>query len=504
MQPENVDTLKRGSFVSRKRRRSEHTHSSVTEADVNDVDGHEMFLFRLVGLVEQEAGHSSVSFRFGVKGLRVGRDAGCSDALLSGPGISRLHCILSVMGKREVCVHDKSSNGTFINGKKVGRGRCSMLGDGDVLSFVNPTLPDSAHFSFKFELIQENVVPTPFWFTALADFLKPFQLGPSIGQGSFALVRLGVRRSTGDLVAIKVVEKNKFISEPILHAMRNEVEITRRLNHPHFVKTIAAIETVEATAVVMEYIRGGDLFDYIVGRGCKPFTEEEARFLFVQVLEALAYLHANRIVHCDVKPENILVEAVNATQSPTVEGADILLSVTDDHKEDAQRVAPMNVCLKLTDFGSARYEGELCSDEEDLTPVGTPAYAAPELLQGTPGCEPISEEALRQGIGPAVDLWSLGVLLYIFCSGTLPKRTVQGAKLQFNGSAANLSDECKDLIQQMLMIDPRERIDLPGIVAHRWLTGCSMNIQLSAEDSLSTTMPSPMPTKGSRLASMSP
>lgn len=439
---------------------------------------------------------------FGTEGTRLGRDPGCCDVVLSSSSISRLHTVLSVIGE-DVCVHDKSHNGTFINGRLLGRGRCAVLRDGDMLSFVNPLLPEVRRFSYTLE------VPPALRLTgggggchgtgAFASLqragLTRYTLGPSIGQGSFAVVRLGVNRETGERVAVKVLEKRRFFSEEAFTSLHVEVEMLRSMVHPNVVRVLDAFEAPDMVALVMEYVQGGDLFDYIVGRGRNPFTEDEARFLFVQLLEAVLYIHSRRIVHCDLKPENVLVDTRSPSPLPA-RGGDAAapadggkggavpisaVSVVDDHQGVAKSVSPFHVRLKLTDFGVAKYYGEACTadDGDDQSAdeghvsgkggvgggggggVGTARYAAPEQLF----------EGGNDGVvlTAAVDIWALGVLLYVMCAGGLPACPQRDVKVRFSRHMSHLSDACKELIQSMMELDPRRRIRLHDICSHPWL-----------------------------------
>lgn len=465
--------------------------------------------FRLT-LCDQGEGRANVVV-FGEDGVRFGRDRSCSDVVLHSSSISRLHCVLSVMSD-EVYVHDKSSNGTFINGSRVGRGRRSLLQPGDVLCFVNPVLTEAGQFAYVFtpppELTDEAnplVHPSSSFALARSEDMRRYNLGPVIGQGSFAVVRLGVNKDTQEEVAVKIVEKEQLSSELGLTSLRAEMEIMHRMQHPHIVRVLEIIDTPETVALVMEYVPGGDLFDYIVGRGRSPFTEEEARFLFVQLLEAIVYVHNRKVVHCDIKPENVLVDVGGSSRTrtpPTTTSATpaeylatdeempsfptgatestahcpdvLLLSVADNHQVAAKDISPFEVCLKLTDFGVAKYRGEK-SEEED--PVGSAAYAAPEVLRsagGSSGHDPHPEVDHDSVFTSAVDVWSLGVLLYVMCSGALPKRAQYSEVVQFNKHMNHISDSCKDLIQSMMILDPAKRIRLASICHHPWLDGESV------------------------------
>lgn len=456
---------------------------------------------------EAHAAGSPASVSFRLEGVRFGRDPSCCDIIIPSAGISRLHTVLSVVGE-DVCVHDKSHNGTFINGRLVGRGRCAILRDGGIVSFVNPIQPDVNKYSYALELPAAMRLAISHgasgggngaWTGPFASLqqagMDRYALGPSIGYGSFAVVRLGVNKVTGERVALKIREKHELLSDESFTSLHVEIEMMRGMEHPHIVRVLDAFEAEDQVALVMEYIRGGDLFDYIVGRGHSPFTEAEAKFLFVQLVEAVIYIHSRRIVHCDLKPENVLVEVLNVSPTPSwphsstppvevAPGAGVVISsitVADDHQDDARFISPYNVCLKLTDFGIAKYYGEgpdegvvdmeAESGDGDGGGVGTARYAAPEQLANGSCVSPG-----RPGVTltPAADIWALGVLLYVICAGGLPTNPQQDERVRFSKHMAHLSDPCKDLIQSMMELNPRKRINLHSICSHPWL--CELDI----------------------------
>ncbi|GET88866.1 protein kinase, putative [Leishmania tarentolae] len=442
------------------------------------------------------------AMRFGVEGLRIGRDPSFCDLVVSLNAVSRLHCVLSVLGD-DVFVHDNSFNGTFINGRRVGRGRCSVLHPRDTLSFLNPTLEEASQCGFELTMLSGHSSSS----VTAVEGLQRYELGPVLGQGSLAAVRLGIDRETGTPVAIKLIERGRLFYEEAAASLHTEIEMMRSMDHPHVVRVVDAFEGSGCVALVMEYVRGGDLFDYIVGRGRNPFTEAEARYLFGQLLEAILYVHRRSIIHCDLKPENVLVDVVRSSpndqvgtscgsEMETAQGLDSLvlktdgdaaLSVVDDHQAEAKAVSPYDVRLKVADFGSARYEGGGAGGTNvETTAAGTPVYAAPELV-----CIP-ADGASPQAITSAVDVWSLGVLLYILCSGTVPKPSRSNAVVAFNRSMTHLSALCKDLIARMMTGDATQRPSLFDVCHHPWLDGVTIcgapdNGTLGSEDVLSMT-----------------
>ena len=155
------------------------------------------------------------------------------------------------------------------------------------------------------------------------------------------------------------------------HKLWREINILREFSHPHINRLYEVIDTPSDIFVVVEYVPGGELFDYIVSRG--RLEEPEARLFFQQIISGVDYCHHNKVVHRDLKPENILL---------------------DDHHQ-----------LKIADFGLSNLLVDGCFLR---TSCGSPNYAAPEVISG----------ALYSG--PEVDVWSCGVILYALLCGTLP------------------------------------------------------------------------------------
>ncbi|XP_045068585.1 serine/threonine-protein kinase DCLK3-like, partial [Coregonus clupeaformis] len=206
----------------------------------------------------------------------------------------------------------------------------------------------------------------------LSDIERCYDISRTVGDGNFAVVRECRRRDNGEAFAVKIVERSKLIGRE--HMMQNELSILGSLSHPRVVRLFIHHHTHTHSYLVMEMVTGGDLFEAIAERG--KFPEEEAGLMVCDVSEALRYIHSKTIVHRDLKPENLLVE----------------------HSSDGVRR------LKLGDFGLA-----MVVTEPIFTVCGTPTYVAPEILSET-------------GYGLPVDLWALGVIVYILLCGFPPFR----------------------------------------------------------------------------------
>lgn len=254
--------------------------------------------------------------------------------------------------------------------------------------------------------------------------LHDYRLEKTIGEGAFGKVKLAVHLPTKQSVAIKVVEKSNLQYDAAERLVR-EVFVLKLLQHPHINRLLEVFDTPSAIYLVLEYVPGGELFDKICAVG--RLDENQARDYFRQLLSAVQYCHAHGIVHRDLKPENILIDA--------------------DGK------------LKVIDFGFTN----LMREGSHLdTFCGSAAYAAPEMLSG------------KKYVGQEVDIWSMGVILFLLVTGQLPFDDRNMSKLFYAVHSGMLkipeqvSAECKDLILKMLSPKPESRYTLQQIRDHPW------------------------------------
>ncbi|XP_070841369.1 serine/threonine-protein kinase DCLK3 [Chaetodon trifascialis] len=264
-----------------------------------------------------------------------------------------------------------------------------------------------------------------------ADIERCYEIGRVVGDGNFAVVRECRRRDNGQTLAVKIVERSKLIGRE--HMMQNELSLLGSLCHPRIVRLFTHHHTHTHSYLVMELVSGGDLFEAISERG--KFSEAEAGLMVSDMSEALNYIHCKSIVHRDLKPENLLIERVAA-----------------------------GICkLKLGDFGLA-----MVVTEPVFTICGTPTYVAPEIL-----CE--------TGYGVAVDVWALGIILYILLCGFPPFRSrdrdqeelfqlIKQAQLHFLSPYWDLiSEEARGLVRALLQPDPTMRLTAEQTLLHPWV-----------------------------------
>ncbi|QCD92644.1 SNF1-related protein kinase catalytic subunit alpha KIN10-like [Vigna unguiculata] len=255
-------------------------------------------------------------------------------------------------------------------------------------------------------------------------FLPNYKLGKTLGIGSFGKVKIAEHILTGHKVAIKILNRHKIRNMEMEEKVRREIKILRLFMHHHIIRLYEVIETPTDIYVVMEYVKSGELFDYIVEKG--RLQEDEARHFFQQIISGVEYCHRNMVVHRDLKPENLLLEKFN---------------------------------IKIADFGLSN----IMRDGHFLkTSCGSPNYAAPEVISG------------KLYAGPEVDVWSCGVILYALLCGTLPfdDENIPNLFKKIKGGIytlpSHLSPGARDLIPRMLVVDPMKRMTILEIRQHPW------------------------------------
>ncbi|XP_038581392.1 serine/threonine-protein kinase DCLK2 [Micropterus salmoides] len=296
---------------------------------------------------------------------------------------------------------------------------------------LSDPLPDVGH---RHKDIQQRTtfdLPSDGRDVTMADVERCYDIGRVVGDGNFAVVRECRRRHNGQTLAVKIVERSKLIGRE--HMMQNELSLLGSLCHPRIVRLFAHHHTRTHSYLVMELVSGGDLFEAISERG--KFSEAEAGLMVSDVSEALNYIHCKSIVHRDLKPENLLIEYVAA-----------------------------GICrLKLGDFGLA-----MVVTEPVFTICGTPTYVAPEILHET-------------GYGVSVDVWALGVILYVLLCGFPPFRSrdrdqeelfqlIKQGQLNFLSPYWDpISEEARGLVRALIQPDPTVRLTAEQTLLHPWV-----------------------------------
>nr|CAB3265152.1 5'-AMP-activated protein kinase catalytic subunit alpha-2-like [Phallusia mammillata] len=252
-----------------------------------------------------------------------------------------------------------------------------------------------------------------------------YVLGETLGVGTFGKVKIATHQITGYRVAVKVLNRQKIKSLDVVSKLKREIQNLKLFRHPHIIKLYQVICTPTDIFMVMEYVPGGELFDYIVKHG--KLRESEARKFFQQIISGVDYCHRHKVVHRDLKPENLLLDARSN--------------------------------VRIADFGLSN----MMSDGEFLkTSCGSPNYAAPEVVSG------------KLYAGPEVDVWSCGVILYALLCGTLPFDDEHIPTLFRKISSGvfeipqYLDCNAAKLIQHMLKVNPMKRATITEIRQYDW------------------------------------
>ncbi|VFQ88231.1 unnamed protein product [Cuscuta campestris] len=276
--------------------------------------------------------------------------------------------------------------------------------------------------------------------------MEKYEILKDIGSGNFGVAKLVKDKCSGELLAVKYIERGHMIDEHVQREIMNH----RSLKHPNIIRFKEVFLTETHLAIMMEYASGGELFDRICNAG--RFSEDEARFFFQQLISGVSYCHSMQICHRDLKLENTLLDGSSTPR------------------------------LKICDFG---YSKSAVLHSQPKSTVGTPAYIAPEVF------------SRKEYDGKIADVWSCGVTLYVMLVGAYPfedpedprdfKKTITRIlSVQYSiPSYVRISKECKHLLSRIFVSDPDERISIEEIKKHPWFLNSSSEetMDSSLEDS---------------------
>ena len=292
---------------------------------------------------------------------------------------------------------------------------------------ANREEPNTFHYCNTINLTNEIIVSQ-----SKADPSLDYKKLNFLGEGSFAAVYRVQNRITDSIRAMKIINKSASCSPEDDKEIFNEINILRTLDHPNILKIFEFYSNKESYSIVTELCSGGELFQEIVDKG--PFNENYSAYVMFQILSAINYCHNMKIVHRDLKPENILI--------------------VDRDKNNFPRI-------KICDFGTSKMF-EKGAIQRKL--VGSSYYIAPEVL--------------KKHYDEKCDLWSCGVILYILLSGRPPfggendkeiMERVAIGKYDLQSSPFNkVSKSGIDLIQKLLIMDPKKRISAQDALLHPW------------------------------------
>ncbi|KAJ1866169.1 serine/threonine protein kinase [Coemansia sp. RSA 989] len=393
-----------------------------------------------------EANLSSGSRSTSRFGYVIGRHRLC-DIRIQNPHISNRHCVIyriesegsdvdTTTGSGRVYLEDTSTNGTYVGGQRVTRNASIELRDGDEIQLVR-FQPNRGmeYFNDRFYVFQNLDLHR----SEPCLFKQNYFLDKKLGSGAFAEVRIAINRVTGERFAAKIINRNRITQiekrKKLDENFRIETSILSRVRHPAIVQVHGVFRETDYLYLVLDLASDGELFDEIVSR--QYLSEDDSRRVLLQLLLSIRHLHRMGIVHRDIKLENILLA-------------------------DKQKLR-----LKLADFGLAKIVGEQTFMK---TVCGTPMYVAPEVLT-------VRQAGMYDNL---VDIWSLGVVLYICLCGFPPfsdelapppmrDQIIAGMYSFPSDPWDRISPDAIDLVCRMLQVDPRNRITVDQALAHPWL-----------------------------------
>ncbi|KIM86797.1 hypothetical protein PILCRDRAFT_86432 [Piloderma croceum F 1598] len=310
-----------------------------------------------------------------------------------------------------------------------------------------PPIKYTAHLGTRWEKEKAAAEQGAFEHPDDAKYVGPWIIGECVGKGASGRVKIAKHRFTGQLAAVKILPLQPLVnsraslatqqakSEKQRLGIDREITMMKLMNHPNIMRIYDVYEGEKELYLVLEYVEGGELFDFLVNRGRLPTIEALA--YFKQIVYGLNYAHTFSIIHRDLKPENILIHSLNP---------------------------PL---IKIADWGMAAFAPPELQLE---TSCGSPHYASPEIVNGS------------KYEGNATDIWSCGVILYALLTGRLPfddknvRTLLSKVKVGKYDMPAYVDPLAKNLLARMLVVDVNRRITIPEILSHPWLRASTPGI----------------------------
>ncbi|KAL2478616.1 CBL-interacting serine/threonine-protein kinase 9 [Forsythia ovata] len=272
-----------------------------------------------------------------------------------------------------------------------------------------------------------------------------YELGRTLGEGSFAKVKFARNTETGDSVAIKIIDRDCVLHHKMVEQIKREISTMKMIKHPNVLNLFEVMASKTKIYIVLEYVDGGELFDKIAKYG--KLKEDAARRYFQQLINAVDYCHSRGVYHRDLKPENLLLDSYGV--------------------------------LKVSDFGLSALSKQVREDGLLHTACGTPNYVAPEVLTD------------KGYDGTSADVWSCGVILFVLMAGYLPfdepnlsalYRKIYRADFSF---PSWFSSSSRKLIKRILDPNPLTRMTIPEILGNDWFKKDYMPPHFGLEEDVS-------------------
>jgi len=316
-----------------------------------------------------------------------------------------------------------------------------------------------------------------------------YKIKSKLGRGTYSIVRYAIKKSNQLPVAIKIMDKHK-LNEQQIHLIKREVTIMETLDHPNIVKLLDVFETVNHLYLVMEYINGGELFDELINMTPNGyFNENDASNIIKQIASGMKYIKSKNVLHRDLKLENILIAYTKPKSGlkklnifSKQNSSDNNMDSKDNNETDKSKRNSItkgnSYVIKITDFGMAKTYVKMSNkgkqkrnnDNSSMnTFCGTLFYVAPEILLGKP-------------YDFKCDMWSFGVIIYVLLIGNLPFYSDNDDEIpslvlkgdyncdeQKNEQWGKLSENAKDLIKHLLILDKNKRYSIDDVLSHDFI-----------------------------------
>ncbi|CAI0469851.1 unnamed protein product [Linum tenue] len=304
-----------------------------------------------------------------------------------------------------------------------------------------------------------------------------YELGRTVGEGSFAKVKFAKNVETGDSVAIKILDREQVLRHKMVEQLKREISTMKLIKHPNVVKIFEVMASRSKIYIVLEFVDGGELFDKIAKHG--RLKEDEARKYFQQIINAVDFCHSRGVYHRDLKPENLLLDSfgvlkvsdfgLSAFAPPQIRVSNTFfpcdLQFSSSHFPLHRLMVPSIACTSCYFASSLHNTRTFFVFQGDgllHTACGTPNYVAPEVLKD------------KGYDGAASDVWSCGVILFVLMAGYLPfdesnlmalYQKICNADFTF---PSWFSSGAKKLIKRILDPNPLTRISIPEILEDEW------------------------------------
>ncbi|KAG7020708.1 CBL-interacting serine/threonine-protein kinase 9 [Cucurbita argyrosperma subsp. argyrosperma] len=271
-----------------------------------------------------------------------------------------------------------------------------------------------------------------------------YELGKTLGEGTFAKVKFAKNVENGDYVAIKILDREQVLRHKMVEQIKREISTLKVIKHPNVAKIYEVMASKSKIYIVLEFVDGGELFDKIAAKG--RLKEDEARKYFQQLINAVDYCHSRGVYHRDLKPENLLLDSHDV--------------------------------LKVSDFGLSAFSQQVRGDGLLHTACGTPNYVAPEVFND------------KGYDGTSSDIWSCGVILFVLMAGFLPFDEPNLMCLYTKISKADFcfpswfSNGAKKLVRRILDPHPLTRITIAEIQEDAWFKKGYTPAQFEVEEDI--------------------